>query len=75
QTTRFDREHGSVLDAWLEMGAPAHIRREDLAVLQQKAELEHTVQYLSGVSDPLTLTCTVQPHGVTLLDFSESVVE
>lgn len=75
QTTRFDREHGSVLDAWLEMGAPAHIRREDLAVLQQKAELEHTVQYLSGVSDPLTWSCTVQPHGVTLLDFSESVVE
>lgn len=31
QTTRFNREHGSVLDAWLDMGAPEHILCEDLA--------------------------------------------
>lgn len=75
QTTRFDREHGSVLDAWLEMGSPEHIRREDLSVLRQKMELEVTAQYLSARSDPLILTCTVQPHGVTLLDISKSIWE
>lgn len=68
QTTRFDREHGSVLDAWLELGAPAHIRREDLSMLQQKTELDVTVQYLSVPSTPFTWACKVQPHGVTLLD-------
>jgi xylan 1,4-beta-xylosidase len=72
QTTRFDRERGSVLDAWLEMGSPEHIRREDLVVLRQKMELEVEAQHLSAHSDPLTWTCTVQPHGITLLDISES---
>jgi len=72
QTTRFDREHGSVLDVWLDMGAPAHIRREDLAVLQRKMELDTTVQYLVDETDPLNWTGTVQPHGVTLLDISGS---
>lgn len=74
QTTRFDREHGSVFDAWLDMGAPEHIRREDLAVLRQKMELDVTVERLAASSDPLTLTCAVQPHGITLLDISESAL-
>ena len=74
QTTRFDCEHGSVLDAWLAMVAPEHIRREDLAVLRQKAELEVTVQRLSDQPDPFTWTGSVQPHGVTLLDISASAV-
>jgi xylan 1,4-beta-xylosidase len=74
QTTRFDREHGSVLDVWLDMGSPAHIRREDLAILRQKMELDSTVQYISVSSDPLTWTCTVQPHGVTLLDISAEIL-
>jgi xylan 1,4-beta-xylosidase len=72
QTTRFDREHGSVLDAWLDMGAPQQILREDLDVLRQKMELEMNVEYLSPAPNPLTLTLTVQPHGVTLVDISES---
>ena len=75
QTTRFDREHGSVLDAWLEMGAPGHIRREDLVVLRQKMDLESTAQYLAASSDPLNLSYTVQPHGVTLLEISENTLE
>lgn len=74
QTSRFDREHGSVLDAWLDIGTPAHIRREDMTVLRQKMELESTVQYLSAGSNALALSCIVQPHGVTLLDISEDVL-
>ena len=73
QTTRFDREHGSALDAWLDMGAPDHILREDLAVLRQKTELDVMVEYLAASSEPLSWTCTVQPHGVTLLDISANV--
>jgi xylan 1,4-beta-xylosidase len=73
QTTKFDREHGSVLDAWLAMGAPEQILREDLDVLRQKMELEMNVEYHSPVPDVLTLNVTVQPHGVTLVDISESV--
>ena len=72
QTTRFDREHGSVLDAWLTMGAPEQILREDLDVLRQKMELEMNVEYHSPAPDLLTLNVTVQPHGVTLVDISES---
>lgn len=70
QTTRFDREHGSVLDAWLKLGAPAHIRREDLVFLRQQTELENTVQYLSVGSAPLNLLYTVQEHGVTLVEIT-----
>ncbi|MBZ0307344.1 MAG: hypothetical protein K8I82_14855, partial [Anaerolineae bacterium] len=72
QTTRFDRKHGSVLDAWFEMGSPEQILREDLEVLRQKMEPEMNVEYLSPAPNPLSLNLTVQPHGVTLVDISES---
>ncbi|CAG0969437.1 partial Beta-xylosidase, partial [Anaerolineae bacterium] len=72
QATRFDREHGSVLDAWFEMGSPEQILREDLDILRQKTELTMNVEYLSPAPNLLTLNLIVQPHGVTLVDISES---
>lgn len=72
QTTRFDREHGSVLDAWFDMGSPEQILREDLDILRQKMELTMNVEYLAPAPNLLTLNLTVQPHGVTLVDISES---
>ncbi|MAU09869.1 MAG: beta-xylosidase [Anaerolineaceae bacterium] len=72
ETTVFDREHGSVLDAWFEMGSPNHILREDLEVLRQQMELETIVERLPAQSDPFTWTFTVQQHGVTLIDITAS---
>lgn len=71
QTTQFDREHGSVFDAWVKMGAPAHIRREDLAVLRQQMVPQVTAQRLHAANATLQLIATVEAHGVTLLELTQ----
>lgn len=68
QTTRFDREHGSVYDAWVDMGAPQHILPADLEVLRRRMELDVAVQRVAATANTLTCTVAVQPFGVTLLE-------
>lgn len=68
QTTRFDREHGSVYDAWVDMGAPQHILPTDLEVLRRRMELDVSVQRVVAPENTLEWIITVQPFGVTLLE-------
>ena len=68
QTTRFDREHGSVYDAWVAMGAPQHILPADLEVLRQRMELDVSVRRVATPANTLEWTVAVQPFGVTLLE-------
>jgi len=68
QTARFDREHGSVYDAWVAMGAPQHILPSDLEVLRRRMELDLSVQRFATPANVLEWTVTVQPFGVTLLE-------
>jgi xylan 1,4-beta-xylosidase len=68
QTTRFDREHGSVYDAWTAMGAPGHILPSDLAVLRRRMELDVSAQRLAVPDHRLEWSTTVQPFGVSLLE-------
>ncbi len=70
QTTRFDRDRGSVYDAWLAMGAPEHIRPADLKALRRVMEPSVSVQRLNVHGGILDWSCTVEPHGVTLLEVS-----
>jgi xylan 1,4-beta-xylosidase len=71
QTTRFDRDHGSVYDAWLDMGAPSHIRPPDLAALKVAMVPEISVQRTHPHDGILVRPCVVEPHGVTLLEISK----
>jgi len=68
QMTRFDREHGSVYDAWVAMGAPQHIIPADLEVLRRRMELDVSVQRVATPTNTLEWTVAVQPFGVTLLE-------
>ena len=68
QTTRFDREHGSVYDAWVAMGAPHHILPADLEVLRRRMELDVSVQRVATLANTLEWTVVVEPFGVTLLE-------
>jgi xylan 1,4-beta-xylosidase len=68
QVTRFDREHGSVYDAWVAMGAPNHILPADLEVLRRRMELDVSVHRVAVPENTLERTITVQPFGVTLLE-------
>jgi xylan 1,4-beta-xylosidase len=68
QMTRFDREHGSVYDAWVAMGAPQHILPADLEVLRRRMELDASVQRVATPANTLEWTVAVQPFGVTLLE-------
>ncbi len=70
QTTRFDRDHGSVFDGWVAMGAPNHIRPTDLGVLHQKEALDVSVQRESNPAGVLHCKTSVEPFGVTLLEIS-----
>jgi len=68
QTTRFDREHGSTYDAWVDMGAPLHILPADLDVLRRRMELDVSVQRVATPANTLEWSVAVQPFGVTLLE-------
>jgi xylan 1,4-beta-xylosidase len=70
QVTRFDREHGSVYDAWAAMSAPNHILPTDLQVLRQRMELDVFAQRIATSNHTLEWRTTVQPFGVTLLEIS-----
>jgi xylan 1,4-beta-xylosidase len=68
QMTRFDREHGSVYDAWVATGVPQHILPADLEVLRRCMELDVFVQRVATPANTLEWTVAVQPFGVTLLE-------
>ncbi len=70
QTTRFDREHGSVYDAWLAIGAPSHIRPADLEVLRARMEPEERTECVPAHDGPFEYSVAVEPHGVTLIELS-----
>ncbi|MBN2439926.1 MAG: hypothetical protein JXJ04_01215 [Spirochaetales bacterium] len=70
QVTRFDRDHGSVYDAWVAMGAPLHILPADLEVLRRHMELDVSVHRVASTGNTLEWITTVQPFGVTLLEIS-----
>jgi xylan 1,4-beta-xylosidase len=70
QTTRVDREHGSVYDAWLNMGAPGHLRPADVAALRRAAEPDVTVTRLPAPDGRIEWSALVEPHGATLLEVS-----
>ncbi len=68
QVTRFDRQQGSVYDAWVSMGAPEHILPDDLAVLRKKMELDISVERLISTDGVLEWHTSVEPFGVTLVE-------
>ena len=70
QITRFDRQHGSVYDAWVAMGAPQHILPADLEVLRRHMELDVAVERISTPGGSLEWATRVAPFGVTLLEIS-----
>ncbi len=71
QATRFDRNRGSSYDAWAAMGAPAHARPADLEVLRRRMEPEASVSRYGAGAGERTLSESVEPFGVTLLEIRE----
>jgi beta-xylosidase len=70
QRTRFDREHGSVYDTWLEMGSPEPPLLEDMEVLRRKQECCMDVKRYGTEQGNLTVSEQVAPHGVTMLEIT-----
>jgi xylan 1,4-beta-xylosidase len=70
QITRFDRQHGSVYDAWAAMGAPHHILPADLKVLRRQMELDVTAERIATPGGSLEWATSVQPFGVTLVEIN-----
>jgi xylan 1,4-beta-xylosidase len=70
QITRFDRQHGSVYDAWVAIGAPSHILPTDLEVLRRQMELDVTSERIATLDGLLEWTTNIQSFGVTLVEIN-----
>jgi xylan 1,4-beta-xylosidase len=70
ESRRFDRNHGSVYDAWLAMGSPAHLRPADVAALADQMEPETRVARVPARQGRVECSFSVEPHGVTLVEIS-----
>jgi xylan 1,4-beta-xylosidase len=64
--SRLDAAHGSLLEAYREMGSPAYPTREQIAILRRAAELPpaETTHFENG-----TLKLEIPPQGLVLLEF------
>ncbi len=70
QVTRFDRQHGSVYDSWVALGAPQHILPADLEILRSKMELDVFAVRLASQDGGIDWSTSVEPFGVTLLEIN-----
>lgn len=66
-TTAFDRGHGSVYDAWADLGRPGHLRPGVLEALKEQSELVTRVEW-QRAGGVVELSVNVAPHGVTLVE-------
>jgi xylan 1,4-beta-xylosidase len=69
EVTRFEfnREHGSVFDAWKSCGEPKELSKDILAWLQQKTGPDIYIRTVHETKE-LHLTTIIQPHGVSLIE-------
>lgn len=63
---QLNREHGSVVDAWIDMGAPENMTEEELKYLKGKAMPKMTVEY-SEIEGDYKDKLFVPVHGVELV--------
>ncbi|WP_234405474.1 GH39 family glycosyl hydrolase [Paenibacillus sp. IHBB 10380] len=63
---RLDREHGSVFDEWIRLGAPTYPTEEELQFLEHRSTPEMKIEWLSA-AERLDRTYIVPPHGILLL--------
>ena len=68
KTTRFGRKHGSVYDAWREMGSPEPPTREQTAELKEAMELAVSEEQIAAENGCVGLAVSVEAHGVVLLE-------
>ncbi|MFD3261178.1 helix-turn-helix domain-containing protein [Paenibacillus lentus] len=63
---RLDREHGSVFDEWLRLGAPVSPTEEELQFLQHRSVPEMQIEWIPA-AEHFEHTYIVPPHGILLL--------
>jgi xylan 1,4-beta-xylosidase len=65
ETTVFDREHGSIFDAWLRNGAIECLTEEQLELLRTQCVPKRELAIREG-GEELVLESAVEPHGFVL---------
>ncbi len=65
---RLDDEHGSALTAWEAMGKPDFPSREQQQLLREAGRLQAPEIRQLGAGDPGSLTLTLPPHGLALIE-------
>ncbi|MDQ6420027.1 helix-turn-helix domain-containing protein [Paenibacillus sp. LHD-117] len=65
---RLDRDHGSVFDEWVRMGAPEHPSEAELDYLRGRSGPEIRVERVDA-QGTYELSCILQPHGIALFTF------
>jgi xylan 1,4-beta-xylosidase len=62
-----DRDYGSVFDAWVKMGAPENLSKEEIDILKKKMGPEGHL-YTIGNIEVFQKNIVIQPHGVHLIE-------
>ncbi len=68
-----NREHGSVFDAWVRMGAPKQMTQEELSYLKRKVHPQVSVAHLELTGD-YQAKLAVPVHGVELITVEKLVI-
>lgn len=66
---RLNQNHGSIFDAWLEMGAIEEMTKEDREYLEKISQVHLNSQY-RNIADQYTDELKLEPHEVMLLEFN-----
>lgn len=62
-----DRDHGSVFDAWVAMGAPENLSKEEIDILKKKMGPEGRF-YTIESEEIFQKNIVIEPHGVCLIE-------
>ncbi|CCQ96804.1 hypothetical protein CULT_50048 [[Clostridium] ultunense Esp] len=65
-----NREHGSVFDKWMELGAPENMTKEEIEYLNGQTYPKMDVEYLE-LSGRYNKKIFLPPHGIELFTFKK----
>lgn len=71
-TYRLNRNHGSIFDQWLKMGAVEEMTKKELDYLEAISKMELSIKYVN-IDNTFTDKIQLEPHEVQLIEFNRII--
>lgn len=65
-----DRENGSALDKWIEMGSVNDTTEDEIKYLKQICQPKLYIEYIDVKDNIIELDCNIEAHGVSLIEIN-----